>query len=125
MAPNAESYRDSLLFYAKNYERLGRIAGHVQEVMSLSGKSDINAVKEWLSTAAESESKQRVKEIIVGWRDLIRHPSFTIIALVSTESTIWRLVLTCAADLVDSHCQAFVGQFGLTTFFDVHKGAAK
>ncbi len=125
MAPTAEAYRDSLLFYTNIYERLTRIARQVQEVMSLTGMSDINAVKQWLSTAAESDAKQRVNEIVVGWTDF--DPASVIHDYRSRVYGVYDLAVGAdvRADLVDSHCRAFVGQFGITAFFDVNKGTAK
>jgi hypothetical protein len=117
VAPNAAAYRDNLLSYTTTYERLARIALQVQEVVSLSGKTDINAVKGWLSTVPESQSTRRVQEIMAGWSD------FDLAAVIHEyRSRVYGVYDLAAgsdvrADLVNSHCQAFVAPFGISEFF--------
>jgi hypothetical protein len=117
-APDADTYRSNLLFYTQRYERLARVALQVQEVVALSGKTELTAVKAWLSTAPESEAKVRVNEIVAGWSDfdlaaLIREYRMRVYGVYDLARD-----ADVRADLVDSHCQAFVAPFGIAAFFN-------
>ncbi len=124
-SPSADAYRSSLLTYTTIYERLAGIALQVQEVVALSGRSDISAVKQWLVTAPASPSKSRVQEIVAGWSDFD-------LAAVTREfrSRVYGVYdlaegADVRADVVNGHCQAFAAQFGITSFFSTDKSATE
>jgi len=117
VAPDADAYRQNLLYYASTFERMAAVALQTQEVISLSGKTKLSEVKAWLATAPESKAKDRVKELLGGWSD------FDLEAVKREYRAriygIYNLAVgpDVRDDWINGHCQAFVGQFGITSFF--------
>jgi hypothetical protein len=125
VAPDADAYRQSLLYYTTTYERLAAAALQAQEVASLSGKAKLSEVKAWLATAPESKAKDRVKELLMDWSSF--DPEAVKREYRSRVYGVYDLAVgsDVRADLVNGHCEAFVGQFGIASFFDTTVGAGK
>lgn len=117
VAPDAESYRQNLLYYATTYEHLAGIALQIQEVTFLTGKKKLSDAKAWLAESPESQTKDRVKALLAGWSD------DTLAAVLrdyrSRVYGIYDLAVgpDVRADWTNDQYKAFVGQFGIIPFF--------
>lgn len=118
VAPDADAYRQNLIYYTTTFERMAAVTIQAQEVTSLSGKAKLSEVKAWLATAPESKGKDRVKELLAAWNDFDLQEVKR--EYRSRVYGIYNLAVgpDVRADWINGHCQAFVGQFGIASFFD-------
>ncbi|MBI5095416.1 MAG: hypothetical protein HZB26_23660 [Candidatus Hydrogenedentes bacterium] len=123
VTPNANHYAQSLLYYTTTYERLSAVAMEVQEVVSLTGKKKLSEVKNWLASAPKNAATDRVKALIAGWGNFdlaavtrdYRSRVYGVYDLASGPNV--------RGEFVAGHSQAFIGQFGITAFFDTNAEA--
>ena len=125
VAPDADQHRQNLLYYTSTYERLSSVVLEVEEIISLSHKAKLSEVKAWRTTAPESADKKRVQNILAGWGDFD----------LSAARRNYRSLIYGVYDLATGpdvrsewaklHCQQFIDQFGVTSFFDTKVGGVE